>query len=409
MAEDMPQMDELRSWRERFHTSLYDDVLPFWMKHSLDREFGGYFTCLDRDGSLYDTKKHVWLQGRQVWMLSRIHNILKETDGTDGRYLEAAELGARFIRKHAKADGNRVYFSLTREGRPVFIQRKMFAECFYVMGLAEYARASGDDSARQEALDVFESVQKFARNPALLGRPQLDGMPKTISLAVPMILLNLIQEVNGPGEDRYPELAEWCVEELLKHFHADRRIVLETVLPNGSYLDTPEGRLVNPGHAIEAGWFLLDYACRSGRDDLKQTAIEAMDWSFDFGWDKEYGGLYYYLDAGGYSPLQLEWSMKLWWPHCEALIGFLMAYRESGEARHLERFRQVAEYSFDRFPDPEFGEWYGYLDRRGEVAMRYKAAPYKGCFHLPRALLLGEQVLDELTQRQPAAGRSTAR
>ncbi len=406
MPEALEQTDELKLWRERFRTALYGEVLPFWMKHSLDREFGGYFTCLDRDGSLYDTKKHVWLQGRQVWMLSRIHNVLKRGEGTDGRYLEAAELGTRFMRKYAKTDGNRVYFSLSREGRPVFIQRKLFAECFYLLGLTEYARASGDDSAREEALDVFESVQEFARNPALLGRPELDGMPKTSALAIPMILLNLIQEVNEPGEERYPELAEWCVEEIQRHMNAEKRVVLEHTLPDGGFLDTPEGRLVNPGHAIEAGWFLLDYARRNGREDLKKPAIDAMDWSYDFGWDKEFGGLYYYLDAGGYSPLQLEWNMKLWWPHCEALVGFLMAYQESEDPKHLERFRQIAEYSFERFPDPKYGEWYGYLDRRGEVALRFKAGPYKGCFHLPRALLLGEQLLDELLKGQPVSGRT---
>ena len=379
--------------KSRVHTELHGSVLPFWLNNSIDREYGGYFNCLDRDGTPYDTKKHLWLQGRQVWMLSR---MARENLAQADIYTQSARIGAAFLRRYGRAPGNRVYFCLNRQGAPVSLQRKMFSECFYVMAMAEYARATGDITARAEAREMFASVIDYARHPELLGKPSFAGDTPTSSLAVPMILLNLIDEVADPGETTYDGLSRWCVERVKMHIRPELSLVLETVGDDGSVLDSPEGRLVNPGHAIEAGWFLLRYARKIGDEGLQRLALQMIDWSFDFGWDHEFGGLYYFLDAKGYSPLQLEWPMKLWWPHCEAMVAFAMAFEATREARYWKRYEQVADYSFSHFADKEFGEWFGYLDRQGKVSQRFKGGPYKGCFHVPRALLFCDQVLGSL-------------
>ena len=390
-----PHRAALARLRVQYHAELYDNVLPFWLKHSPDREFGGFFNCLDEDGSVYDTRKNVWLQGREVWMMAKLHNR-HHRPGQDSPYLQMARLGADFLRQHARF-GDRCYFSLLRNGQPLFAQRKMFSECFYVMALAEYARASGDATARAEAHYMFGKVQEYARNPALLGRPAYDnGLPATSELAVPMILLNLIEELNGPDENGYAEVSAWCVQQIDKHYRPELKMVLETVGQDGTPMDTIEGRLLNPGHAIECGWFLLNYAIKTGHTELRQKALNMIDWSFDLGWDTKYGGIFYFLDRSGRSPTQLEWNMKLWWPHNEALIAFLMAFRATGEARYLARFQQMHDYAFAKFPDPRHGEWYGYLDRHGEVTHRFKGSPYKGCFHLPRALYLALEEMDKL-------------
>lgn len=390
-----PAASKLSHYRDIYHRELYEGVLPFWLKHSLDREFGGYFNNLDRDGTVYDSRKQVWLQGRQVWMLSRIHNALHGPGG-ESEYLDAARLGADFLRKHARTgeDRLRVFFALRRDGSPHFLQRKMFSECFYIMAMAEYARATGDESARREAEELFPAVLRYAKDPSLLGRPVYPGGTATIELAVPMILLNLIEELNGPDSDAHGDICEWCVEQIRKHFRPELQLVLETVGADGSLVDSPEGRLVNPGHAIEAGWFLMNYGRRKKDASLVEMALQMIDWSYDFGWDKEYGGLYYFLDRGGYSPIQLEWNMKLWWPHCEALVAYIMAWEQTGRAEYFQRFEEIHRYSFEHFSDPDHGEWFGYLDRRGEQTHRFKGGPYKGCFHVPRALFLVEDVLN---------------
>lgn len=395
MSGAQPTDAEVARWRDRVGADLWQNVLPFWMRHSLDQEHGGYFNQLDRDGRRFGDDKHVWLQGRQVWMLSKLY-----LDKGDASLLDAARLGAEFLREHAVGEDGRAFFQLARDGAPIGLQRKIFSECFLVMAYAEYARASGDASFRARALALFERVLALVEDPTPLGRPQLAGQRAGQDLAVPMILLNLVAELRGaPGSetfddrDDYDAIERDCVRRVMLHFDRERRLVREHVAPDGGLIDAPEGRLLNPGHVVEAAWFLAEYARRIDDEQLAQDAFAMMEGALDVGWDSEHGGLYYFLDAEGFSPLQLEWSMKLWWPHCEAMIGALVAWRATGESRWWTRFEEVASYAMGRFCDPEHGEWFGYLTREGEVSQRFKAGPYKGCFHVPRALWMCERLL----------------
>ena len=395
MSGAQPTDAEVARWRDRVGADLWQNVLPFWMRHSLDQEHGGYFNQLDRDGRRFGDDKHVWLQGRQVWMLSKLY-----LDKGDASLLDAARLGAEFLRAHAVGEDGRAFFQLARDGAPIGLQRKIFSECFLVMAYAEYARASGDASFRARALALFERVLALVEDPTPLGRPQLAGQRAGQDLAVPMILLNLVAELRGaPGSetfddrDDYDAIERDCVRRVMLHFDRERRLVREHVAPDGGLIDAPEGRLLNPGHVVEAAWFLAEYARRIDDEQLAQDAFAMMEGALDVGWDSEHGGLYYFLDAEGFSPLQLEWSMKLWWPHCEAMIGALVAWRATGESRWWTRFEEVASYAMGRFCDPEHGEWFGYLTREGEVSQRFKAGPYKGCFHVPRALWMCERLL----------------
>lgn len=389
----------LEQLRKKYHNELHERVIPFWMKNSLDYENGGYFNCLDRDGSVYDTTKHMWLQGRQVWMLSKLYN----TYGNE-EFLKAATLGAEFLRKHGKTENLRVYFSLTKEGTPVFMQRKLFSECFYAMALAEYARAVKSEKIKAESREMLMAIFRYADDIMLVGRPVFAGAPATSSLAIPMILLNLIAEIAEPNETTFADREEWCVKQLDKHIRPELKRVLETVKADGSLLDSPEGRLLNPGHAIEAGWFLLDYAKKKNNADLKAKAFNMINWSMDHGWDKEFGGLFYFQDLKGYSPVQLEWNMKLWWPHCEALVALIKCYNETKNETYLQQFEEYTAYTFKHFSDPEYGEWYGYLDRQNVVTHRFKGGPYKGFFHVPRALFLCLNQLEELIN-QPTSSK----
>ncbi len=387
----MPQLSESTAdaatrdrYRRKYEHELFERVLPFWERHSPDRKHGGYFNCLDRDGAVYDTTKYIWLLGRQAWMFSKLYRAVEQKP----EWLEMARLGIDFLRKHAARSDGRVYFTLTADGKPVYQQRKIFTECFYVMALAEYARATDDARLSREAEKSLEKIFSWAYDWTKVGREAFEGVPPSQILAVPMILLNLIEEVAGEDYHLYQIEMDECFQRVKLHVHADTQKVYETVAPDGSRLDGSTGRLLNPGHAIEAGWFLQHWARRLQRDDLRQLALDMVRWSYRNGWDDEHGGLYYFLDAEGYSPLPLDWSMKLWWPHCEALYAHLLDYTLTGEASDWAAFEQVDRYIFDHFVDPDHGEWYGYLDRESHVTHRFKGGPYKGCFHVPRTLWL---------------------
>ncbi len=374
----------------RIEQELFERVLPFWERHSPDHMHGGFYNNLDRDGSVYDTTKHVWLLARQVWMFSKLYREAETRPG----WLDLARLGMVFLRQHAVQSNGQVFFSLAEDGKPIYQQRKTFTECFYVMALAEYGRACDNPAMVQEAKDAIELLWIRSYDWSTVGRPALEGSPDAQALAVPMMLLNVLDEVMADELPLCAAEVEDCIRRIRLHVDDESEVVFEHVRPDGSRLPGPMGRLLNPGHAIEAGWFLQHVAQRLGHQNMAQLAMNMVRWSYRRGWDDEHGGLFYFQDCEGYSPVQLEWSMKLWWPHCEALYAHLLNHAFSGAHADWKAFKEVEQYCFENFSDPEYGEWYGYLDREGRITHRFKGGAYKGCFHVPRALWLCLRLLN---------------
>lgn len=371
--------------REFYRHHLLEDVVPFWMKHSLDCRYGGYFNFLDRDGSIYGTDKAMWLQCRAIWLFSKLYNTLDHRED----WLEAAKLGYDFITKHGFDDDGRMFFSVTRDGRPLRKRRYLFTESFGVMACTEYAKATKDDQALQRARDTYRLIIDLYQTPSSLPPKIYPQTRITKSLAMPMILIGITQELREADSDRlYTEVMDDALHQILNHhLKRDRRVLLETVGPNGEWLDLPEGRLVNPGHDIEVAWFIIHEGLYRDDSSLIDAALEIVDWSLRIGWDKKSGGILYFVDVEGKPAIHLEWDMKLWWPHTEALYALLLAHYLTGEEKYLVWYEKVHEWSFNHFPDPEHGEWFGYLHRDGSLSNPLKGAMWKGPFHLPRALL----------------------
>ncbi|MCY4159244.1 MAG: AGE family epimerase/isomerase [Bacteroidetes bacterium] len=371
--------------RLRYEQELFERVLPFWEQHSLDLKYGGLFNNLDRDGTVYDTTKHMWLLARQVWMFSKLYRMVEPRQS----WLSIAESGMTFLAKHALRPDGRVFFAVARNGQPIYQQRKIFSECFYALALAEYARAIDHTEHLEEAMRMVERIWDWAYDWSKVNRPSLSGAAPAQMLAVPLMLLHLIDEVMI-STDCSSEIND-CFKRIALHVHGNH--TFEYVSPDGHRLDGPNGRLINPGHVIEAGWFLQKAATKVGDSSMIEFSRSMIRNSQSVGWDDVHGGLYYFVDAEGFSPVQLEWSMKLWWPHCEALYAHLLNYANTSDSKDLVSFQKIDDYVFSHFVDPEYGEWYGYCDREGRVTHRFKGGPYKGCFHVPRALLLCWQLL----------------
>ena len=384
---------------ECYRRDLLDSVIPFWLKHSLDRQMGGYFTCLDRDGSVYDTTKYMWLQGRAVYMFSRLYNELEPRQ----EFLDAAQLGVDFIRAHGKDSRGRVYFSLTRDGRPYFFQRKPYAGVFYMMGLLENYKATGQKELLDEAVDMFWLVRDWINDPTLLDRPGMPGRLKCSNLADVMVLASMVIDLSKVHSDeRYVQVMQEAIAGVRRHFVAGRRILVENVALDGSDISPhPEGRLFNPGHSIEVCWFLLHLVERlkamGQAEDHSGTlnlALEALEGSLQAGWDEQFGGLFYFMDLAGLPTLQLESSMKLWWPHTEAIYALVLAWKLTGQERWLFWLQRVHQYAYSHFADPQMGDWFGYCDRLGNLTHTCKGGNYKGFFHVPRFLLMSIQAIE---------------
>ena len=369
-----------------YKNTLLNDVIPFWEQHSPDWEHGGYFTCLDREGKVYDTDKFIWLQNRQLWTFSMLYNRLEKKEN----WLEIARNGAKFLAEKGRDREGNWYFSLNQTGQPLVQPYNIFSDCFAAMAFSQYALASGETSAQEIALQAYNNVLRRQANPKGKYNKIVPDTRPLKSLAVPMILANLSLEMDWLlHSEQLEEILDKTVQEILRDFvDNDQGLIYENVTPDGSFVDCFEGRLINPGHGIEAMWFVMDIARR--RQDLKliNQAVDIMLNILDFGWDREYGGIYYFLDIKGYPPQQLEWSQKLWWVHLESLVALAMGYGLTQREECWQWYQKVHEYTWQHFPDPEYGEWFGYLNRRGEVLLNLKGGKWKGCFHVPRALYL---------------------
>ncbi|MEO8026557.1 MAG: AGE family epimerase/isomerase [Bryobacteraceae bacterium] len=378
---------DLQALRTRYLDELTGSVIPFWMKHGVDREYGGFLTCLDRDGSVFDDRKYIWMQGRGVWSFAKFYNDVERNP----EWLEIARRGAEFLERYAFDPQGRCWFSTTRDGsQPVWYQRKPYAAVFAVLGFLEYAKASGDAKYTELALDLFQHIRRWIAEPALLDRP----FASAESSADCMVILSMAIEIFlATGNAKCRNIVRECLLEAGKFYDPDRGILQEFPHATG---DTPEGRLFCPGSSIEVAWFLIHGEEAISEPGPDRTArihkwLDVIEASLELGWDNEFGGLYYFMDLAGKPTLQLESSMKLWWPHTEALYGCVLGLVETGDEKWARWLERVDAYAFRHFADPEYGEWFGYCDRQGNLTHTLKGNNYKGCFHVPRALLLSAQ------------------
>ncbi len=386
----------------QYRQALLDDVLPFWQRHSPDTQYGGYYTCLERDGAVFDTDKFTWLQARQVWMFSMLYNRLEARP----EWLEMAALGANFLQQHGMDDHGDWYFSLTRQGRPLVQPYSIFSDCFAAIAFSQYALACGAETetglaARKLAAQTYQHILQRKPNPKGSYTKAYPGTRPLISLSLPMILANVSMELEWMLEaELFQQAVETCLHEVFSLFlDAERMILREQVAPDGRAVDCFEGRVINPGHGIEAMWFLMDIAERRQDAEMIEKAVSVVLHTLEFGWDPQQEGIFYFLDAQGHPPQQLEWDQKLWWVHAETLVALLKAYRLTGSAACWQWFERVHTYTWAHFPDPQHGEWYGYLNRAGAPLLPLKGGKWKGCFHVPRALYLCMRELEKLQQK----------
>jgi N-acylglucosamine 2-epimerase len=378
----------------QYKNELLNSVIPFWENHSKDEEFGGYFTCLDRQGNVFDTDKFVWLQGRQVWMFATLFNKVERRP----EWLEMAEHGARFLRQYGH-DGNlNWYFSLTRDGKPLVEPYNIFSDCFATMAFGQLYKATGNEEYGQIAKSTFNNILRRSENPKGKYNKLVPDTRPLKGFSLPMILCNLSLEIEHllPA-DLVEKTIQNAIHEVMEIFYQpESGLILENVNPDGSFSDSFEGRLLNPGHAIEAMWFIMDLALRQKNAGLMQKAVDILLRTVKYGWDEKYGGIFYFMDIKGYPPQQLEWDQKLWWVHIETLISLIKAYSLTGNQECIEWFEKVHGYTWSHFADPEFGEWFGYLNRQGEVLLNLKGGKWKGCFHVPRGLFQIWKTLEKI-------------
>lgn len=386
----------LAYWADRYQDDLKENILPFWLKHGLDRVHGGVYTCVDRDGTLIDSTKSVWFQGRFGFICAYAYNNIEANE----EWLSASKSCVDFIEQHCFDTDGRMYFEVTADGKPVRKRRYVFSECFAAIAMSEYSIASGDRSYAQKALTLFKQILHFINTKGILEPKYCEGVEMQ-GHSITMILINTAARIREaiPAVE-LDEQISLSIETLQRYFiHPEFEALLETVGPNGEFIDTIIGRTINPGHCIETAWFLLEEAkYRGGDPQLTEVAVKILDWSWKWGWDKEYGGLINFRDCKGLPVQDYSQDMKFWWPQTEAIIATLYAYEATGEERFLHMHQQISDWTYAHFPDAEYGEWYGYLHRDGTVAQPAKGNIFKGPFHIPRMMIKGFMLCRDMMQ-----------
>ena len=393
-------MDEkiyLAYWAEKYKADLTEDIMPFWLKNGLDHQHGGIYTCLNRDGSLMDTTKSVWFQGRFAFTCCFAYNHVEKKQ----EWLDAAKMTLDFIEKYCFDENRRMYFEVAADGTPLRLRRYVFSESFAAIAMAEYAAATGSEEYARKALAIFKDMRRFLSTPGIL-EPKYLPTVQAQGHSITMIMINVASCIKKVIED--PELdlqIDESVHALSTYFvHPEFKALLETVGPNGEFIDTLSGRTINPGHCIETAWFLFDVAeARGGDQRLTDLALTILDWSWDWGWDEQYGGIINFRDCKNLPSQDYAQDMKFWWPQTEAIIATLYAYKLTGNERYLKMHRMISDWTYAHFPDSEYGEWYGYLHRDGSVAQPAKGNLFKGPFHIPRMMTKAYQLCQEILAR----------
>ncbi len=395
----MVSKDVICELRNTYRDGLLNDTIPFWFPRSVDRECGGFLTCFGQDGTLLQTDKSVWFQGRFTWMLATLFNTVEKKE----EWLTLAKHGVDFLNSHCFDTDGRMFFTLTKEGKPLRKRRYIFSEIFAVIALAAYGNATNDHRYKQQALELFKLVLRYLDTPGMLEPKTNPEVRPMKGLAIPMVLLVTAQELRKAVNDPVcNQVIDRAILEIERDFmKPEFKCVLETVGPKGEFYDNFDGRMVNPGHSIELGWFILEEArIRNHDPHLIKIGTQIIDWSYEIGWDQEYGGMLYFRDARQLPASEYWHDMKFWWPQNETIIATLLAYQLTQDEKYAHWLRAAHDWAYAHFPDTVHGEWFGYLHRDGSVSTTLKGNMWKGFFHLPRMQWYCWQRLDEMLQEK---------
>lgn len=375
-----------------YRTDLTENILPFWLKTAIDEKNGGIFTCLDREGNIYGREKSVWFQGRALWVFAKAYNVIEKKP----EYLEAAKKIYGFLEKCTDTDG-RMFFTVTEDGREIQKRRYYFSETFAAIGCAEFYKATGDEKVLSDAEKYFDVAYECFTGKRKLA-PKFNPKNSDVKALSPvMIMLSTAQVMRSIDSDKkeyYNSIAKACLDEILDGGFLKDNALFESVNRKGEFVNSPSGRIINPGHSMEAAWFVMAEGLMTKNQYAIEKAKHIIDITLPLGRDEKHGGIIAFTDVSGKPPVQLEWDMKLWWPQCETMIAARLAYIVLGDDKYRRLYEEIREYCEKYFVDKNYGEWYGYLHYDNTVSTDLKGNIFKGPFHIPRLYMI-MAVMDE--------------
>ncbi len=390
----------------QFRSELFDVVLPFWEKHGIDHQYGGFLCSLDHAGSLVNDHKFHWFQGRGIWVYSYLYNHF----GRDPKYLEIARRAKDFLLKWAPQGDGWWAELLARDGavlRP--FQGDLYGMYFAVEGLAEYADASGDGHALETALALYHRLWRE------IHRPDFGPRPQGLWMVNLLISSRLLARWHPEG---IAEIADESLDAILNR-HYNPEIGLNTEVLNFDFSrPVEEAQKCVIGHSVECLWMAMDEALRRGDRKLWEVAAERVRHHLDVGWDHVYGGLAAAVDV---DHPEYVWPVdrptetglefhargeycytKQFWAVNETQVAVLPIYEQTG-AEWAARYFLLAQEARERHFSLRSRGYPLYLlftDRHFSFQPRtFRQDNY----HLPRQLMFNLPVLERLARRSGAS------
>jgi N-acylglucosamine 2-epimerase len=374
---------------------ILEDIMPFWDTRCLDREYGGYITCFDRQGNMTDTNKYIWFQGRQLYVYSLLYNRIDKRQ----EWLDLAKAGYDFLMNKAYAGNGRWNFELARDGRVITGTNSIYSDYHVAQGLAEYMLATGCSDAHGMRIleDTFSAIEKNTQDQEFKDIFENTWSPSLIWHDMHLTALNTTF-ITGQvlGRQRVKPFEDYCLDRILHWFmRAEKQLIFEAVTRENTLDMSPTGRLINPGHSHESMWFCLEAGRLRGDESIIRKALQGVDWTYRVAWDKLHGGIFAFLDSSGNVPEPLDWLKetntdwddKVWWVNCESLCCYAVSYASSLDPKYLEMFEKQYQFCMKYFYDRQYGEWYERLYRDGSVKVADKGTPWKCAYHLVRTLV----------------------
>ncbi len=394
----MRPSSDLLALREFYREQLLGDIVPWWMKHAIDRDSGGICQFIEDDGTVVSRDKYMWTQLRSLYTWSALCNRIEQRD----EWLDVARGIFDFAVAHGRDSSGDWNYWLTADGDVVEGPNSIYSDGFAIMGMTEYARATGEQRAIDVAVETYQRARERLAEPgSYLTAPYV--VPAGAKAhGVSMIFSSVFYELGRFLDDA--EIMDAGYDHALgvmDHFRKPERLcLLEYTGLDGSELDTPEGRVVVPGHAIESMWFQIHIFEHRGETERIRQAVDCIRWHVGTAWDPEYGGLALALDSQWRgAPAWEHHDKKFWWVHTETLYALLLAWHHTREAWCLEWYDRIHEWTFSHFPNAEEGEWAMRLTREGERPdglLSLLPLPIKDPFHTPRAMMMCLDVLDRI-------------
>ena len=392
----------LDALREQYKYFLFEDFLPFHYKYVIDEEFGGFMCNTDRDGTHITTNKRAWYEGRGTWTYSFLYNNID----SDSKYLETARKSVEFILKHKPSGDNMWPSSYTRDckaiGKP---ESHIYGDCFIAAGIAEYAKAIGDDRYWNIAKDILlKCVRIYDRSDYRLENSSLfpsNDTPVIIGgrgLSEWMVLLwVVIPLLDYKSDPDIEDVSARCISALIgNHYNPKFDLVNEYLNHDLTHIDNEYDQYVPPATVMETYWMILLETIRLKDRKLFDTAAERIKRHIEMAWDDVYGGVF--MDCLHVDNNTWDAHRKGMWGQVESINGLLLIIEHTGVQWAKDWYTKTLEFVLDKYPCEQYGYplWLDYTDRKVTFELHTDRAEI---FHYPRHCMLTLTSLERMIAR----------